>query len=141
MPERAIPCYERATALDIPAEVRGKAMMRLGMAYKRMRQREDAVALWRRLAESSRGYTLVAHLELAKHFEHVERDYGEAERFTLQALATLELRAAGASLGLSQPRRELEYRLARLRRKMGEIASPWLLHFMLRGAGRDARDE
>ena len=119
MPERAIPCYERATALDIPAEVRGKAMMRLGMAYKRMRQREDAVALWRRLAESSRTHTLVAQLELAKHYEHVGRDYGEAERFTLQALATLELRAArGEPWPYAQPRRELEHRLARLRRKM-----------------------
>ena len=43
LPERAIACYERATAAGHPAPRCGRtAMMRLGMAYKRMRQREDA---------------------------------------------------------------------------------------------------
>lgn len=118
--DRAALCYERALALDLPRDLYGRAMVRLGNLYKRMRLREDAVALWRRLAEAGYGYTLVACVELAKHFEHAAREYREAERLTLQALAALELRAARAAAAsqVEQERRELEHRLARLRRKM-----------------------
>gem|GEM_PF-4678282 len=70
--------------------------------------------------ESGHGYTLAAYVEMAKHYEHVARDYGEAAQLTMRALAALELRAVqGDPWRVEQQRQELEHRLARLRRKMG----------------------
>jgi len=118
--DRAALCYERAVALAPPGEVRGRVMLRLGSLYKRLRMRQDAVDIWRGLAAAGHGFSLVACVELAKHFEHVARDYREAERVTLRALSALELRAArGDPWGVERERRALEHRLARLRRKMG----------------------
>ena len=118
--ERAAQCYERAVALAPRGELRGKAMVRLGNLYKRLRQRQDAATIWHTLASSGHAYTTFAYVELAKHHEHFTREYPEAERLTLQALAALELRAArGGGWQVEQERRDLERRLARLRRKMG----------------------
>ncbi len=118
--ERAAQCYERTVALAPRGELRGKAMVRLGNLYKRLRQRQDAATIWRTLASSGHAYTTFAYVELAKHHEHFTREYPEAERLTLQALAALELRAArGGGWQVEQERRDLEHRLARLRRKMG----------------------
>jgi len=117
--DRAVLCYERALALLPPGQMHDRAMVGLGSLYKRLRLRQDAVGLWRKLAASGRTFTTMAYVELAKHYEHVERDHREAERFTLQALAALELRAArGEPWRVEQERRDLEHRLARLRRKM-----------------------
>jgi len=120
MHERAALCYERAVDVAPLAEMRGRAMLRLGSLYKRMQLREEAVELWKKLAEGGHSYTLAAYVEMAKHFEHVARDYYEAERLARRALAILELRAAaGNSWLVEQQREELEHRLARLRRKLG----------------------
>lgn len=117
--DRAAPCYERALELAPRGEVRTKILVRLGSLYKRLRQRQDAVAIWRSLASGGHAYSTFAYVELAKHHEHVAREYAEAERLTLQALSALELRAAaGGGWRVEQQRRELEHRLARLRRKM-----------------------
>ncbi|MGE5620850.1 MAG: ribonuclease H-like domain-containing protein [Sphingomonadaceae bacterium] len=120
LPERAALCYERAVALATSGELRGRAMVRLGTIYKRLRLRGDAIAIWERLAASGHAYTLVAFVEMAKHYEHVAKDYQKAERVTLQALAALELRASRFEpWRAEQQRRELEHRLARLRRRLG----------------------
>ena len=117
--ERAAQCYERAVALAPRGELRAKAMVRLGNLYKRLQQRQDAAAIWRALASSGHAYTTFAYVEMAKHHEHVTREYLEAERLTLQALAALELRAVrGGGWQVEQERRDLERRLARIRRKM-----------------------
>ncbi|MHB8992310.1 MAG: ribonuclease H-like domain-containing protein [Chloroflexota bacterium] len=122
--DRAALCYERAVALSPAGELRSRAMVRLGTLYKRLRLRQDAVAIWERLVGSGHAYTLVAYLEMAKHYEHVARDYLQAERITLQALSALDLRAARSEpWRAEQERRELEHRLARLRRKLGRDRS------------------
>jgi tetratricopeptide (TPR) repeat protein len=117
--ERAARCYERAAEIAPSREARARAMVRLGNLYKRLRQRQDAAAIWQALASGGHVYTTFAYVELAKHHEHVTRDYIEAERLTLQALAALELRVArGLAWHVQSERRDLEHRLARLRRKL-----------------------
>lgn len=123
--ERAARCYERALELLDATDARAEIMVRLGKLYRRLRLLEDAVTVWRRLTESGHTFTGFAHVELAKHYEHAVRDYREAERLTLQALAALDLRAQrGGPWRVEQERRELEHRLARLRRKIGRSVSP-----------------
>jgi uncharacterized protein len=117
--ERAAQCYEGAIALSPGGTLRAKTMVRLGNLYKRLRQRHDALAIWHSLASAGHGYTTFAYVELAKYHEHTTREYHEAERLTLQALAAVELRAAtGSGWQVEQERRDLEHRLVRLRRKM-----------------------
>ena len=119
MPERAVPCYERAADLARHETLRGSAMLRLASLYKRLRMRDDAIDVWGRLSTAGQGFSLVACLEMAKHYEHVARDYRQAERLTLQALSVLELRAARLEpWRVERERRELERRLVRLRRKL-----------------------
>lgn len=120
LPDKAVRCYERASEIASTREGRGRAMVRLGNLYKRLRQREDAVAIWRVLASSGQAFGTFALIELAKHYEHVSREYAEAERLTLQALTALELRAArGYGWQVEEERLALDHRLARLRRKLG----------------------
>ena len=117
--DRAILCYERASDIATLPELRGRAMLRLGTLFKRLRMRDDAVEMWRKLAGSGYGYTMLAYVEMAKHFEHVARDYREAERLTLRALMALELKAARDDpWRVEQQRIDLEHRLTRLRRKI-----------------------
>ncbi len=123
MVDRAALCYERAVELAPAGDLRGRAMLRLGKLYKRLRLRQDAVEVWRKLSATGHGYSLVAHVEMAKHYEHVARDYLQAERITLQALAALELRTARFEpWRADRERQELECRLARLRRKLSRQA-------------------
>jgi tetratricopeptide (TPR) repeat protein len=117
--DRAALCYERALALAQDGDLQGRVMLRLGSLYKRLRLRQDALEVWRRLAGSGRAYTGIAYVELAKHYEHVAREYREAEAVTLRALDALELRSIRGETWQSRGERaELEHRLARLRRKM-----------------------
>jgi len=119
MMDRAALCYERAIELAPAGDLRNRAMLRLGSLYKRLRLRQDAVEIWQKLAADGHAYSMVAYLEMAKHYEHVARDYSQAERVTLRALAALELRPARSEpRWVDQERRELEHRLARLRRKL-----------------------
>jgi uncharacterized protein YprB with RNaseH-like and TPR domain len=124
MVDRAALCYERAIELSSAGELRSRAMLRLGNLYKRLRLRQDAVEIWQRLAAAGQGYSLVAYREMAKYYEHVARDYLQAERVTLQALAALELRALRSEpRRVEREREELEHRLVRLRRKLNRNPS------------------
>jgi hypothetical protein len=55
-------------------------------------------------------------LELAKYYEHVRREYGQASQLVERLLLTDELR------GGSEARPALEHRLARLRRRLVQTA-------------------
>jgi hypothetical protein len=88
---------------------------RLSFAQKRCGNLTTAVALWREAARSGQIY---AHVELAKFYEHKQRDYGEAAQWIHTALALVN--------APDFPRREcrrwladLEHRLARLHKKLG----------------------
>ncbi|HWQ28702.1 MAG TPA: ribonuclease H-like domain-containing protein, partial [Dehalococcoidia bacterium] len=106
-PERAVREYAAAIP-DLRGPERTHALWRLSLLYRRQRRWQDAVALWRELVEEGDVRALV---ELAKHFEHRERDL---ER----ALAACE---RAARLGHSP---ELLHRISRLQRKLGRETAP-----------------
>ncbi|MCL4561329.1 MAG: ribonuclease H-like domain-containing protein [Chloroflexi bacterium] len=87
---------------------------RLSFLYRRRREWLAAVDLWQKAAEYGQMY---AHVELAKYYEHEVREYGEALRWTRQAID----RVQSAGFPPYQRRQwlaELEHRLERLRRKV-----------------------
>jgi uncharacterized protein YprB with RNaseH-like and TPR domain len=113
--ETAAQLYERGLAHDLPEELYWKTVQRLSFAQKRRGNLSAAVALWREAARSGQIY---AHIELAKFYEHKQRDYSEAAQWTHAALALVNAsdfprHACGRWLP------DLEHRLARLHRKLG----------------------
>ena len=113
--EEAAQLYERGLEHDLPEEMYWKTVQWLSFAQKRRGSLSAAVALWRQAA--GRGH-IYAHVELAKFYEHRQRDYGEAARWTHAALALVN----APDFPPHERRRwqaDLKYRLARLHRKLG----------------------
>lgn len=111
--EAAVRLYERGLGTTLPAPVRGDAVRRLSSVRRRTGDLPAAVQLWR---EAAQGREVYAHVELAKFYEHRQRDCREAERWTRAALALVDLLPPEAR---GPWRAALEHRLKRLRRKMG----------------------
>ncbi len=105
--------YLHGLDAEIPEEIRLDAIVRLGFLYKRQGKLQSAVRLWEMATQASH---LLSHIELAKYFEHGQRDYDLALIWTQKALSLLN------NLTLSQYEKralhdELEHRLKRLQRK------------------------
>ena len=112
-------CYEQSLAWGLPAPQREAALTRLGLVYKRLARLENAERIWRSLVNRSGCLGLLPYVELAKHLEHRERNYGEAAVVVEQALAMLGRRGGDfwQRVRLDRERADLEHRRERLRRK------------------------
>ena len=109
--DMAVYCYERALRLGVPDELRPDCFLRLGTLHKRQRRWDAAIQAWESLLDEGGRAGLVARVELAKFYEHVERDYVTAIDHVQHALVLAELFDSpwpDANL------RDLEHRLSRL---------------------------
>ncbi len=111
-PQEAQQACERALEQRLPAELQDEAQQSLARLYKRNGRPDMALRIWRDL--STRGCA-GACVELAKHYEHHERDPETAAQWVGRALAMQNLTSAGEC---SPP--ALNQRLARLMRKAGK---------------------
>jgi uncharacterized protein YprB with RNaseH-like and TPR domain len=105
---------ERAFRAALEREAHVPALFHLGYLLKRQERREEALAIWQRLAESDTS-DVTAHVELAKHFEWHAGDVKSAIVWTRAAL-DLAVRWPSSSTQ-DQWQAELEHRLERLERK------------------------
>ncbi len=81
--ETAVRLYERGLDQGLPKEFFIQTLERFAQLYRRQEKWENAVNLWKRAA----GYRyLEAHIELAKYYEHQQRDYDQAIQWTQVAL-------------------------------------------------------
>ncbi len=114
--ETAVQLYERGLECELSEEARWEAIQRLSYVHKRHDNLEAAVERWEQAADGGQIY---AHVELAKFYEHRLRDYEMAAQWTRAALERVN-----APEFPRQARREwlpdLEHRLDRLRRKLGD---------------------
>lgn len=113
-----------AASRELPlGAARREALMRLGLMHRRAARHDLAEPLWWELASTPGLWSLHAHEELAKFYEHRQRDFARASDVVERALA-----GAGASAGVSGilPRAEqsLRYRLARLTSRMERATRP-----------------
>jgi hypothetical protein len=99
---------------DLPEEHYWEIQRRLSFLHKQSNNLAAAVEMWRMAAA---GRQIYAHVELAKYYEHKQRDYRQALQWTQAALDLLNRPEA--------PRHErlgwladLKHRLARLQRKL-----------------------
>jgi uncharacterized protein YprB with RNaseH-like and TPR domain len=114
--DTAVALYRQGLGHDLPEGLYWRAVRRLSSAYKRRGEWAAAVGLWH---EAARDGQLYAHLQLAKYYEHQERNYPGAAWWTQLALDRV------AEPGFSGANREqwqsdLEHRLARVRRKLAD---------------------
>ena len=102
----------------LPLEQKKQAALRLARIHKRKRNWDQAVSLWLEALRSGE-FSVEPYEELAKVYEHHIRDLLKARRFTEKALENVrlleQLRGSGA---LRAERERLEWRLARLNRKL-----------------------
>jgi uncharacterized protein len=112
-PDEALAAYRQGLQSGRGA-TREECGQRIAMMLKRMGRWQEAADLWREALEGTR---LHPYVELAKYLEHQKRDYQEARCVVLRALTSVRqgrLRGPSPSTALG----ELEYRLARLERRI-----------------------
>jgi uncharacterized protein YprB with RNaseH-like and TPR domain len=111
--EEACARYEQALLVRRDVAIRARVASRLAALCKRAGNHDRAVQLWRRLA--SLGLTgCEPFVELAKHFEHRQRDYDAAIQVVEEALTVIEVQVLRRRPGAAAERTALEHRLARL---------------------------
>jgi hypothetical protein len=106
----------------LPRDVILQAIHRLAVIHKRQDNLVAAVPLWQ---QAARRQHLAAHVELAKVYEHRWHDLPAAFYWTNAAIELIQTspNEGGVSLPAYERRQwlaELEHRLTRLRRKLGE---------------------
>lgn len=111
--ETAARLFERGLEMELGEQDFWKAVNRLSVLQKRRGDFEQAIRLWERSAAQGHVY---AHVELAKYYEHQQRDAGAAIRWTKSALKQVR------SADLPKYMRthwldELQHRLERLEKK------------------------
>jgi hypothetical protein len=114
--DRALSAYRAALAVGLPPDLRGRALVRTAVMHRRDNRRDLAAEAWRRLVEERGDTAARALVELAKHYEHEERDYDTAADLTRQASLLVSLKPW---LGAGDTAPDLlARRLARLERRL-----------------------
>jgi hypothetical protein len=107
--------YERGLELGLDESDFGVAVKRLSILQKRRGDHAEAVRLWKKAAKGGHIY---AHIELAKYYEHKERDVRSARKWAAAARKEVE-RADLPAFMRKHWLDEIAHRLARLERKDG----------------------
>ena len=107
--------FERGLEFGLDEADFGVAVKRLSILQKRRGDLDEAIRLWKKSAK--RGH-LYAFIELAKHYEHKQRDVKSALKWTKSALKHVEKTDMAAYIR-KHWMDEIEHRLERLNRKAG----------------------
>jgi len=113
-------CWAARTC-SLPS-VRELAMRDLAYLLKRQERRAEAVLWWQQLADTAGA--VYACEELAKHYEWHDQDLAQAAAWTQRAIALAEGSASGP--GQQEALADLQYRLARLARKIEGSPDGWV---------------
>ncbi len=113
-PERALGLMRRAVEIGLPDALLFRTLWDIAALEKRRKNADAAIAVLAELASGPNPFRVAALVELAKHYEHVARDYARALEFTQQALEI-------------QDSANLRRRRERLERRLNKRAIPRLL--------------
>jgi tetratricopeptide (TPR) repeat protein len=86
--EQALALFRRAVDAGLPDDLLFRTLWDIGLLERKVGG--DALAIWNDLASSRNAFRVRAMEELAKHYEHEEKDYAKALEWTRQALAIEE---------------------------------------------------
>jgi uncharacterized protein len=105
--------FEHGLTHDLTEADFGSAVERLSILQKKRGDVGEAVRLWEQAAAQGHIY---AHVELAKHYEHRQRDYAEATKWAKSALELTRSSDLPAYIK-KHWKQELDHRIARLKTK------------------------
>ncbi len=111
--EEARRCYELAGGT-----MHAASQSRLAQSYRRSGEREAAVRVWQGMIRRREG-GIAPYVELAKYYEHAEKDYAAALDVVRQAMIRLAEPTLFEDSSVQEERNALQYRYDRLRRKAG----------------------
>ncbi len=109
--EQALALLKRAVKVGLPDGLLFRSLWDIALIEKRLGRPQAALALFTELAGCRNEYRVSSLEELAKYYEHEERNYTLALEFTAEALSY------GCSEALQHRRERLERRLERGRRE------------------------
>ena len=109
--EEARRCYELAGG-----QMHAASQSRLAQSYRRAGERDEAVRIWQEMIARREG-GVVPYIELAKHYEHAEKDYAAAMDVVRKALVKLAEPTLFEDASVQETRNALQYRYERLKRK------------------------
>lgn len=123
--ERAAHIFEslaNASGSESPQH-RAALLMQHASAQKKQGQFEAAVASWKSVVELSSS-NIDAFVELAKHYEHRERRFDIALKYTERARAVVEtrMRLQGETEEIERLQRALQHRTSRLQAKLKKVS-------------------
>jgi uncharacterized protein YprB with RNaseH-like and TPR domain len=128
--ERAVDAMERALLYAREDYLSHLISGQIAKIYKRQQRWSEAVEIWHTHISSTSASKLESFVELAKYYEHREKNYQKASAIVEKALKHLNMReelAEFTSSGIANNRVEqmieaLNHRLNRLRKKKGKLS-------------------
>lgn len=117
--KEAVHCFERALEMGLPEETRRRCLTTLSLAHKRRGDWNDAVRLWKETSSAKEdANTYLGLEELAKFYEHTQRDLVSARGICQRAIAMIEMHAALSETNAVRHLDNFEHRLRRIEKKM-----------------------
>ena len=111
-PEEARRCYHLASR----GVTRTKGQLRLAQSWRRSGQRQEAVDVWLHMIDRHEG-GITPYVEMAKHYEHVERNIPKAMEMTRRAMMMMAEPTLFDTLDTMEKRKALRHRYDRLKKK------------------------
>jgi uncharacterized protein YprB with RNaseH-like and TPR domain len=120
----SVRCFKKALASEASLELQQATLTSLAFAHKRSGALQEAAGIWQTLTRQDFPFSLLAHEELAKYYEHKIKDHRRALLFVEKAMAQLncDLSPDFASRG-ERRLNSLEYRRSRLQRKIKKTSA------------------
>ncbi len=116
--EEAVNCFREALNFPGGSEEREEILKLLGLFLKRKGEWDRATKVWEYIIEDY-PHRIFAYEELAKFFEHQMKDFGKAIEVVQRALDQIRtIEALYPEIEKRADGKSLEYRLARLQRKL-----------------------
>lgn len=114
-PEEARRCYR----LAMGGSMRAQGQLHLAVSYRRAGDRAKAKEIWQAMVIRHEG-GVTPYIELAKHYEHVERDLPSALEMTRRALLLLAEPTLLDDNAVQETRNAVQYRYDRLKNRLKE---------------------
>jgi len=115
----SIVCFEHALSKDMPTEWQQAIYINLAYVYKRRGSIEKSAQIWHHLLKEEYPFNFYVHEELAKYYEHKEKDYPQALQIVDKATECLNMNSHFPSnFNYQRVIESLKYRRTRLERKM-----------------------
>ena len=113
--EEARRCYRLASV----GTMRAQGQLRLAVSYRREGDKRQAKEIWQAMVIRREG-GVTPYIELAKHYEHVEKDIPAALEMTRRAMALMAEPTLFDSEAVQQTRNALQYRYDRLKLRLSK---------------------